>query len=110
MINLKEARDKKQTIYNQIFKAVKRTMMEPDFGFPEDEVEDYFRVEVSDRSIPSGEEGECREYIRVEVRAEVSYEGMEEIADELNLIVAKYDKYAYFDFDEPGIMSAYITK
>lgn len=44
----------------------------------------------------------------VEVRAELSYDGMWELAEVLNKIVAKYDKEAYFDMEEPGIMTAYL--
>lgn len=44
----------------------------------------------------------------VEVRAELSYDGMWELAEVLNPIVAKYDKEAYFDMEEPGIMTAYL--
>ena len=44
----------------------------------------------------------------IEVRDELGYEGMQNLADKLNPIVRKYDKRAYFDMDEPGIMSAVI--
>lgn len=33
---------------------------------------------------------------------------MEELSKVLNKIIEKYDHYAYFDFDDVGIMSAYI--
>lgn len=44
----------------------------------------------------------------IEVRDELGYEGMQNLADKLDPIVRKYDKRAYFDMDEPGIMSAVI--
>ena len=46
--------------------------------------------------------------IRIEVRLEAGYNEMEELAEVLNKIIEKYDHYAYFDFDDVGIMSAYI--
>ena len=47
--------------------------------------------------------------IKCEVRAELSYDGMENLAQELDPIVQEYDEDAYFEQEEPGIMSAYIS-
>ena len=44
----------------------------------------------------------------VEVRAELSYDGMWELSEALNKVITKYDKEAYFDMEEPGIMTAYL--
>lgn len=46
--------------------------------------------------------------IRVEVRAELSYEGMINMSELLDPIVEKYDPDSYFDMVEPGIMEAYL--
>lgn len=46
--------------------------------------------------------------IRAEVRAELSYDGLYDLGEACNPIVQKYDKEAYFDMDQPGIMSAYL--
>lgn len=46
--------------------------------------------------------------IKVEVRAELSYSGMENMSDILDHIVKQYDEDAYFDMVEPGIMEAFI--
>ena len=42
----------------------------------------------------------------LEVRAELGYIGMVKLADYLNKIVTKYDKYAYFEQETSGIMIA----
>lgn len=88
------------SLQERIYKEAKKVMMSPEFGFPEDEVDDYLVVEVRD-----GDETTC-----VEVRAEVSYEGMSEMADRLNKIVQRYDPDAYFDHVTYGIIEAYIRK
>lgn len=48
------------------------------------------------------------EHIVIEVRAELSYDGMDAMADILNEIVKKYDPHAYFEQVEPGIMDCYM--
>lgn len=88
------------SLQERIYQEAKKVMMSPEFGFPEDEVDDYLVVEVRD-----GDETTC-----VEVRAEVSYEGMSEMADRLNKIVQRYDPDAYFDHVTYGIIEAYIRK
>lgn len=46
--------------------------------------------------------------IKVEVRAELSYEGMMQMSEILDKIVEKYDPDSYFDMVTSGIMEAYI--
>lgn len=75
------------------------------FGFDESEVNDYFFVDVTPTEI--GEDH--HEAVRVEVRAEVSYEGLEELMEALNPIIESYDSYAYFEPVEPGIIEAYVS-
>lgn len=60
--------------------------------------DDVFRVEVEN----------LRDKIRIEVRADLDYDGMDYLSEELNPIVEKYDKDAYFDMVTSGIMEAYI--
>lgn len=83
----------------EIKEKVREFMMSPRCGFPEDEAEEYSRVSAS---IPG------EDYIKVTVGAELSYEALSDLCDELNPIVAKYDKDSYFEPVEPGIISAYI--
>lgn len=73
---------------------------EPIFGFDEEDADDWWnarsRVESDGRFV-------------VEVRCELSYDGMWRLKEKIDPIVQKYDKDAYFDFEEPGIMSAYLN-
>ena len=46
--------------------------------------------------------------IKVEVRAELDFDGMINMSEILDDIIRKYDPNAYFDMEEPGIMDAYI--
>lgn len=92
-------------IRSNIYTKVKAVATSPDFGFDENEVDDYFFVEASATEI--GEDH--HEAIRVEVRAEVSYEGLEDLMEALNPIIESYDSYAYFEPVEPGIIEAYVS-
>lgn len=42
----------------------------------------------------------------IEVRAELGYNGMTKLADHLDKVVQKHDKYAYFEQETGGIMTA----
>ena len=91
----KQSNSKLNQIKDKITKVVKKVMMSAEFGFPEDEVEEYSVVEVD----PSG---------KVEVRAEVGYDGLMTLCDALNPIVQRYDKDSYFEPVQPGIIQAWI--
>lgn len=69
----------------------------PELGY--NDLNDMFVVEVT-----LEDDGK----IRAEVRAELSYDGLYDLGEACNPIVQKYDKEAYFDMDQPGIMSAYL--
>lgn len=69
-----------------------------DMGFPVDEIPDYLFVEVK----------QSDDRIRVEVRAELSYDELTKLTHELDPIVQSFDKDAYFEPVEPGIAEAYI--
>lgn len=69
------------------------------FGDDPDYTSDYSAVDVEETS---------DDRIRVEVRAELTYNSLEELASELNEVVEYYDSYAYFEPVEPGIIEAYI--
>lgn len=70
-------------------------------GFEPDEVKEYSAVDVYFDS-------KERDRVIVEVRAELSYDGLFELGLRLDKIVAKYDEDAYFEPEEPGITTAYI--
>lgn len=61
---------------------------------------DYYVVEVT-------KEGHT--YARIEVRAEVDYEGLEDLDEALNEYVTKFDSDAYFEPVDPGITECYIN-
>lgn len=106
-VNADSSEAELQQIMDDIKSAISTKLhriMTSEFGFEDSEVDDYSRVDVS--SVNLGEDHE--ETIRVEVRVELSYNGMEKVKDALDPIIESYDSYAYFDFDDPGIMSAYV--
>lgn len=84
------------TVRTKIEKAVTRFMVS--VGFPKEEVWDYAHVDVADTS----------DGLRVEVRAELDYDQMYDLAETLNPIISKYDIDAYFDMVESGIIEAFL--
>lgn len=64
----------------------------------EEEIRSYFVVETDPEYMYKGEA-----FIKVEVRAELSYDSMFDMLKELDSIVSKYDSDAYFDMEAPGI-------
>lgn len=70
-------------------------------GFESKEVKDYSVVDIYFDS-------KERDTAIVEVRAELSYDGLYELGLKLNKIIANYDEDAYFEPVEPGITNAYI--
>ena len=94
-----------EDLKNVIWTKVSNVATSDSFGFYEDEVNDYFFVDVTPTEI--GEDHQ--EAVRVEVRAEVSYDGLEKLMDALNPIIESYDSYAYFEPVEPGIIEAYVS-
>lgn len=98
--SLKEDLNKK-SLEQEIRKAVREHFKTWDDEDYEDMIGEYLVVEVEDQ-----EDGRTK----VEVRAELSYATLDNIADELNKIVQKYDKDAYFDHEDAGIINAFIDK
>ena len=70
-------------------------------GYDEDFALDYLIVETSNTDAEDAR-------VKVEVRADLSYEESEKIADALNPIVRELDKDAYFDFVNHNTLAAYI--
>lgn len=91
------------SLEDEIYEAAKQCMIDnPSLGFLEDEVDDYLFVDVS---TPKEHPG----YTKVEVRAELGYDGLCALGDALDPIVAKYDEDSYFEAEAPGILSAYLS-
>lgn len=70
-------------------------------GYDNDFIKNYVHIEITDAK------NDC---IKAEVRAEVEYETLSDLADVLNAIVIELDQYAYFDLETTGIINAYIRK
>ena len=86
-------------IKQRVEQSLRKIAASPEFGFDEDEFNNYFRVDVE----------LVDDYqVRIEVGAEVDYDGLEEIGETLNNEVEKYDRNAYFEPVEPGITECYI--
>lgn len=75
-------------------------MSSPNFGFSRDEAIDYSRVDIR------FDDDENR--IEVEVGAEVDYDGLMQIAQDLDPIIQSYDIDAYFDAEDAGLLVAFI--
>ena len=107
-INSAEEVDSKyQKLYDELYKEAKKFMMSPKISFPENEVDEYLVIDINDVDKSHGFDNPM---VMVEVRAELSYDSMFELSEQLDKVITKYDKNAYFDIDEPGIMSAFIEK
>ena len=78
-------------------------MTTPYFGFDSDDINLYCVVEA-DYDIDESGLG----WIHIEVRAELSYEGMSTLVNKLDKIIQKYDSDAYFDFVDAGVVEAYL--
>lgn len=50
------------------------------------------------------------EYVTIEVRAELHYRDLVNLAEELNRVITEYDPDAYFEPDQPGILTAFVNK
>lgn len=87
-------------LYDQLRSTVYKVMTSPEFGFPDDEVDDYSVVVVKDDG----------DRIKAEVRAELSYDDLWTLKDACDPIVQKFDPDAYFDMEDSGIIVAYISK
>lgn len=75
-------------------------MSSPNFGFSRNEAVDYSRVDIR------FDDEENR--IEVEVGAEVDYDGLMQIAQDLDPIIQSYDIDAYFDAEDAGLLIAFI--
>lgn len=87
-----------ESLQAKIYDAIIETMQTDEFGFSAQEARQYSRVTLED----------VENSTRIEVGVEVSYDGMELISQAIDPIVQAIDPDAYFDFDCPGIMSAYV--
>lgn len=92
------------TLKDLVEKETLKFMTSGYIGFEEDEAKDYYVVEVRESKDENGD------VIVVEVRAELNYGALEDLATRLDKIVKRYDKEAYFDIVSSGIIQAVIDK
>ena len=88
------------TLKNDITEVVDKVMCD-EFGFPEKEASDYYVVEVEPSS-------EVNNYTKVEVRAELNYDDLMILCENLDKYVEKLDKNAYFEPVTSGIIECYL--
>ena len=95
-----ELNDVTDQLRDELIQKLVDVMSSPNFGFSRNEAVDYSRVDIR------FDDDENR--IEVEVGAEVDYDGLMQIAQELDLIIQSYDKAAYFDAEDAGLLIAVI--
>lgn len=95
-----ELNDVTDQLRDDLIQKLVNVMSGPNFWFPRKEVLSYSRVDIG------FDDGENR--IEVEVGAEVSYDGLMQIAQELDPIIQSYDQDAYFDAEDAGLLVAVI--
>ena len=67
-------------------------------GFPENEADDYIDVSTDIND----------DYVMVAVGAELGYDSLSDLCDELNKVIEKHDEDAYFEPECPGRIVAYL--
>ena len=97
-VNIQSSKDIAAEILDKVTTKLLAVMTSDEFGFDYSEAKEYSHVDVTPTD----------EGFKVEVGAEVSYDGMITISQELDKVVSEYDPDAYFDMEDPGLMSAYI--
>lgn len=93
-----EAKSSISKLKKELEDAVKSFMTKPEIGFDESDVNDYSTVDVT----------WDKDNVIAEIRAELTYNSMMELSEVVDKIVSKYDKDAYFDNVDSGIIRAII--
>lgn len=92
-----------EVISKELKDAAYKLFKTPKWGFERDkEIDDYINPIFAVSEDPKTGD------IEVQVRAELDYDNLMELADVLNKVVEKYDRNSYFDAEQPGIISAVI--
>lgn len=95
-----ELNDVTDQLRDDLMQNLVDVMSSPNFGFSRNEAIDYSRVDIRFDDDENG--------IEVEVGAEVDYDGLMQIAQDLDPIIQSYDKAAYFDAEDAGLLIAFI--
>ncbi len=90
-------------ISKELKNAAYKLFKTPKWGFESDkEIKDYINPIFDVSEDPKTGD------IEVQVRAELEYDNLMDLSDVLNKVVSKYDKDAYFEAEQPGILCAFI--
>lgn len=84
------------TLEKEIKEAAHKFMLS--VGFPEDEADDYLSVSTDIND----------DYVMVAVGAELGYDSLFNLCQELDKVIAKHDEDAYFEPECPGRIVAYL--
>lgn len=94
-----------EVISKELKDAAYKLFKTPKWGFESDkEIDDYINPIFAVSEDPKTGD------IEVQVRAELDYDNLMELADVLNKVVEKYDRNSYFDAEQPGILCAFIRE
>lgn len=96
-----ELNDVTDQLRDDLIQKLVNVMSGPNFGFPRTEVLNYSKVDIG------FDDDENR--IEVEVGAEVDYDGLMQIAQELDPIIQSYDSESYFDAEDSGLLLAVLS-
>lgn len=96
-----ELNDVTDELQDKLIQKLVDIMSGPNFGFPRTEVLHYSKVDIG------FDDDENR--IEVAVGAEVDYDGLMQIAQELDPIIQSYDPESYFDAEDAGLLLAVLS-
>lgn len=92
-----------EVISKELKDAAYKLFKTPKWGFESNkEVDDYINPIFAVSEDPKTGD------IEVQVRAELEYDNLMDLSDVLDKVVSKYDKDAYFEPEQPGILCAFI--
>lgn len=93
-----------EVISKELKNAAYKLFKTPKWGFESDkEIKDYINPFFDVSEDPKTGD------LEVQVRAELDYDNLWDLSNELNKVVSKYDKDAYFEAEQPGIITAVIS-
>lgn len=93
-----------EVISKELKNAAYKLFKTPKWGFESDkEIKDYINPFFDVLEDPKTGD------IEVQVRAELDYDNLWDLSNALNKVVSKYDKDAYFEAEQPGIITAVIS-
>lgn len=93
-----------EVISSELKSAAYKLFKTPRWGFETDkEIKDYINPFFDVSEDPKTGD------LEVQVRAELDYDNLVDLSNELNKVVSKYDKDAYFEAEQPGIITAVIS-